>query len=327
MKNVKKPLIIMAMAAFALTGCTDSDEGIIPEEIPFVPPTAEAFAGLRAVAMENRLQTTSFNAEDGVVFTSEKGVLLTISGGCIMDTNGDPVTGEVQLDYMEIFEKGNMMVTNKPTMGVTPEGDKALLVSGGEFYVMVTQDGEELQSYCAIQMTVPPDLTGGIDEDMTFWTGAIDDDGNLAWNQKERNDDEGGVFIDHNQYFVISNQFGWTNVDRFFSDARPKTTLQVEVPEGFDAQNCAVYLSYDGEENALAQLDTYDENTGRFSEHYGQIPVGLEMHIIFVTEENDEWRYAIQGVTVAAGDIYSFDLEETATASEEEVIQIIAQLP
>ncbi len=48
-----------------------------------------------------------------------------------------------------------MMVTNKPTMGVTPEGDKALLVSGGEFYVMVTQDGEELQSYCAIQMTVP----------------------------------------------------------------------------------------------------------------------------------------------------------------------------
>ncbi len=81
----------MAMTAFALTGCTDSDEGIIPEEIPFVPPTAEAFAGLRAVAMENRLQTTSFNAEDGVFFTSEKGVLLTISGGCIMDANGDPV--------------------------------------------------------------------------------------------------------------------------------------------------------------------------------------------------------------------------------------------
>jgi hypothetical protein len=66
----------------------------------------------------------------------------------------------------------------------------------------------------------------------------------------------------------------------------------VGAPEGYDNTNSAIYLSYDGEgTNALAKLDTF--TAGLFSEHYGQ-PLGLACHIIFVTEENGQWKYAIR---------------------------------
>ena len=74
--------------------------------------------------------------------------------------------------------------------------------------------------------------------------------------------------------------------------------------------------------NALAKLDTYTA-TGLFSEHYGQIPVGLACHIIFATEENGQWRYAIKGVTIAANQTYTFTLAETTVGSEAQLVAAI----
>ena len=56
-------------------------------------------------------------------------------------------------------------------------------------------------------------------------------------------------------YGTFISNFGWTNIDRWYNDPRPKTTLFVDLPEGFDNTNCNVYVSYDGEPTALALLD------------------------------------------------------------------------
>lgn len=64
-----------------------------------------------------------------------------------------------------------------------------------------------------------------------------------------------------------------------------------------------------------------------FSEHYGQIPVGLNCHIIFATEDNGQWRYAIKAVTIAENAVYNFTLAETTLASEAQVIAAINALP
>lgn len=58
-----------------------------------------------------------------VTLTSAKGVKLNINGDCLTK-NGNPVTGEVNIEYIELFDKGNMLVTNKPTMGLTADGKK-----------------------------------------------------------------------------------------------------------------------------------------------------------------------------------------------------------
>ena len=83
-------------------------------------------------------------------------------------------------------------------------------------------------------------------------------------------------------------------------------------------------MSVDGEgQNQLAKFDTYNPTTQQFSEHYGQIPIGLVCHIIFATEESGNWRYAIKSVTTTANAVYSFSLAETTVGTEAQMIAAI----
>ncbi|HEY1192839.1 hypothetical protein [Flavobacterium sp.] len=310
-------LLIIAMTIFA--SCDNSDG----EDIKLSPPTAAAFKSISEKGLKRNTQNFTMTAGNGVVtLTSAKGVKLYINGDCLTK-NGNPVTGQVDIEFVELFDKGNMLVTNKPTMGITADGKKNLLISGGEFFIKATQGGVELQTSCYMNMIVPTALTNGFDNLMTLWTGVIDEDGELAWKDARGADGKGGVQGEGNNYYVTFGNFGWTNVDRFYSDPRPKTTILVDVPEGYDNTNSAVYLSYDGEgTNALAKLDTYTAE-GLFSEHYGQIPIGLACHIIFATEDNGNWRYAIKGVTTTANAVYTFNLAETTVGTEAQLVAAI----
>lgn len=319
MKTTFKTIGLSLLFLISFASCDNSDG----DDIKPIPPTAAAFKSISEKGVKRNTQNFTMTAGNGqVMLTSAKGVKLYINGDCLTK-NGNPVTGQVDIEYIELFDKGNMLVTNKPTMGITADGKKNLLISGGEFFIKATQGGVELQTSCSLSMIVPTALTDGYDNLMTLWTGVIDEDGELAWKDARGADGKGGVQGEGNNYYVTFGNFGWTNVDRFYNDPRPKTTILVDVPEGYDNTNSAVYLSYDGEgNNALAKLDTYTPQ-GLFSEHYGQIPVGLACHIIFATEDNGNWRYAIKGVTTTANAVYTFTLAETTVGTEAQLVAAI----
>lgn len=327
MKNFKNLFQLLLLASVLIVACNRTDDviDIDNEEETSPPPERVDFLLLREEALDAVRQEAHFDAEEGISFTSELGVTLNISAGCLM-LNGETVSGMVDLEFVEVFDRGRMLTTNTATMGTKPDGTKALLLSGGAFYINASQSGEPLDIGChSMQLVVPTDITGGPDQEMILWKGHVDEDGNMLWDEADQNGDR--LFVEGNQYYAFLESFGWTNVDRFHNDPRPKTTLQVKVPEGYTMENSGIYLSYDGEENALAQLDTYDSGTNTFSEHYGQVPIGLEMHIIFITEEDGLWRYAIKAATVAADDLYVIDLDDTTTATEQELLDAIEQLP
>lgn len=320
-----KTLAFLFLALTSFVSCDNSDGG---GDNVILPPTSGAFKGITEKGIKRNTQNFTVTAGNGMItITSAKGVKLNINGDCLTK-NGNPVIGAVDIEYIELFDKGNMLVTNKPTMGVTADGKKNLLISGGEFFIKATQGGVALQTSCTMNLIVPTALTDGLDNTMTLWNGAIDDKGELAWRENKPNADgtgggKGGVQGEGNNYYVTFGNFGWTNVDRFYSDPRPKTTLLVDAPEGYDNTNSAVYLSYDGEgTNALAKLDTYTAE-GLFSEHYGQIPVGLACHIIFATEDNGQWRYAIKAVTITANAVYTFTIAETTVGTEAQLVAAI----
>lgn len=326
MKTNLKNIALVVFASIALTSCSNDDSN--GNQVP----SAAEFGQIRQNALDNRTQNFTLIAESGTTtFTSEKGVQFSINGACLTK-NGNPVTGSVAVEYVELFDAGSMLTTDKTTMGRMPNGDLSLLVSGGEFYINATQGGVDLDITCPIQLLIPSTLTGGADPAMTLWDGTIDDDGNLAWDAQEQNPATGnGIFIEgtgaNAPYYAFFNSFGWTNVDRFYSDPRPRTLILAEAPTGFNYENSAIYLHYDGEPSTLAKLDTFNAGTNQFSEHYGQIPIGLECHVIFVTEENGQWRYAIKAVTVAANDVYSFTFSETIVGSEAQLVAAINALP
>ncbi|MEP6805634.1 MAG: hypothetical protein ABI892_13995 [Flavobacterium sp.] len=321
--NFKKiGLLFLLVISFVSCDNSDGDDNNL-----VLPPSATAFKGITEKGIKKNTQNFTITAGTGLVtITSAKGVKLNINGDCLTK-NGVAVTGAVDIEYIELFDKGNMLITNKPTMGVMPDGKKNLLISGGEFFIKATQGGVELKTSCFMNLIIPAALTDGVDNTMTLWNGVIDNKGELAWEQPKPNADgtggKGGVQGEGTNYYVTFGNFGWTNVDRFYSDPRPKTTLLADAPDGYDNNNSAVYLSYDGEgTNALAKLDTYTP-AGLFSEHYGQIPIGLKCHVIFVTEDNGQWRYAIKAVTVAANDVYTFTLAETIVGTEAQLVAAI----
>lgn len=254
--NFKKiGLLFLAIATFV--SCDDSDG-----ENTVTPPSATEFAAVRDEALAGKTQHFTATAGAGVItLTSAKGVKININGSCLTKA-GNAVTGAIDIEYVELFDKGDMLVTNKPTMGLMPDGNKNLLISGGEFFIKATQGGQALATTCGINLLVPTNLTGGLDNAMTLWFGNTEDADDLVWREAKDGADgtggKGGVQGEGNNYYVTFGNFGWTNVDKFYSDPRPKTTILVDAPEGYDNDNCAIYLSYDGEgQNALAKLDTY----------------------------------------------------------------------
>lgn len=323
-KKLSLAILVLLCLIVVATSCSIDDENPISDEL-FLPPTASQFNNLREIALAQHTETALFNAEDGFSFTSNDGAVINIPSNCLKQ-NDDLVTGEVELTFIDIYHRKDMLPTNKPVMGYKPNGDKAMLITGGEFFVEVRKEGILLDAGCMFQLRVPGDLTGGTDHDMILWNGIIDENGNLTWEELDPND-PGAIFVEMEEYFVFRDEFGWTNIDKFYSDTRPKTTMKVKIPQGFDNLNSAVYLSYDGEPNALAQLDTFDSQSRIFSEHYGQIPIGLKVHLIFATADGDKWRYAIKGVTISENETYVFSLEETQVNTFENMVSAINALP
>ncbi|MCM4173953.1 hypothetical protein DHD32_21005 [Arenibacter sp. TNZ] len=340
MKNIRKLFGMLAMSALTLASCSkeEKDQTFEPGLL-FQAATPQEFAGLKSDALEDLIQDFQFDASGMGVFTTENGTQISINGACLTK-NGNAVTGQVAVEIVELYDRGNMLLTNKTTMGRMDDGGKAIMISGGEFYINATQGGDQLVLGCNMQVIIPVDLTGGADNQMSLWKGTIGEDcdstiacDDIIWD--EIRDEEGNMpgieigkgITQGDAYYTFFQEFGWTNVDRFAGDPRPKTGLLVDVPEGFNDENSAVYISYDGEPNALAFLDKYDEDLELFTEHYGQIPIGLEAHVIFVSEDNGNWLYAIKAVTIVADGTISFDLTDTATASDTQLKTLINNLP
>lgn len=306
-------------ATILFSGCKSDDDSSSYIDIP-EPPTAQEFNALIQNTLESYIQNFQFEADGSTVeFNSEAGVQLQINTGCLT-LNGNAVTGTVDLEYIELFSKADMLVTNKPTMGILPDNSRDVMVSGGEFYINLTQNGTQLEAICEYRLRVPDELTGGEDQNMELWDGIIDQNGDLSWESNSSS-----VFYEGGSYYAFLDRFGWTNIDRFTADPRPKTTINVQVPDGYNLGNSKIYISYDGENHLLGTVHIF--NDGVFSEHYGKLPVGLACHIIFITERNGNFSYAIKPITIEENHTISFSIPETTTGTQDDILTAIEALP
>ncbi|MBT8318341.1 MAG: hypothetical protein HKP59_12030 [Lutibacter sp.] len=301
----KNVLGIMVLASLA--SCIDDNN-----EVAQTQPDGEALA---ARFLDNRvdaLQEFTLDAASGGVITGTQGTQVTFQPNSF-GINGSPVTGNVTVELIEIYDKASMLLKNKSTLGMRDNGDKEALKSAGEFFINAKQGSNELELLAMANVNSRPvdfaDLDGGmqifrggpdedcdgIDDDCD-WVEA-DEDGNGEQDDAQIRDAQGadGAFATYN-YDI--GDFGWTNLDRWYNYAGAKTEIFIDVPNEFNQDNCAVYLSYDGEPTALARMDVYNTELEMFTEHYGLIPVGLEVHIIMVAEIDGQLNYAIQGTTI-----------------------------
>lgn len=295
---------VLGLALIAMTtNCIPDSDGQVYEPQADGQALNERFEQNR----ENAIQEFTVDASAGGIIVGSQGSQVEFAPNSF-GIDGVPVTGNVTVQLIEIYDKASMLLQDKSTLGKRYNGDKEALKSAGEFFIDASQSGNELELLEMATVNSKPvdfaDLDGGMqifragndlnaDED---WI-QTDEDGNGEDDDAKIRDGQGAAGEFATYQFDIG-EFGWTNLDRWYNYAGAKTEIFIDVPEGLDADNCAVYLSYDGEPTTLARMDVWNTELEMFTEHYGLIPVGQEIHIIVVTEIDDQMHYAIQGATV-----------------------------
>jgi hypothetical protein len=188
-----KPILLFKAAIVALlfAACSSEENVANSPDSRKIPTKANSQLGeLQRKANLNLTQKFSFNAkEKAVKFETKKGVVISLNPQELR-LNGQPVTGTVNVEFIEIFSVGNMVTANKTTMAYAPGSSREpaerrlnALVSGGEFFInMTNEQGVKLDDGTSITLTVPVKLTENPDnprdpgsEGMLGWVSTGED--------------------------------------------------------------------------------------------------------------------------------------------------------
>ena len=309
-KNYVKVFLFTLVLATALQSCNKDEITTVGDDIP----TTQSLNNLYDSKLESITTIQTFDASTTLNYVSPKGVKLTLVGSNLRK-NGNPVTGQVKVKYIELFDRASMLTANKGTMA-TNGAEKNLLVSGGEFYIQAFQEEVLLTLSGTMSLEIPTALTGGPDTAMLPFKGTINGEGELIWEQSTTSD----LFIAPVQgtanfnYNVILDGFGWFNCDRFYDNIAPKTPITTFVPSGYGNGNSDIFLVVKSIPNSLGKT-------------FGQFPVGLDCYLVFVTAQGDKYRYAIKPQVLTANHQTTFSLSETTIGTKEELTAAINALP
>ncbi len=292
--SLNRFMILSVLGLVFLQGCSDEDK---------FDSTA-----LREQVLKEKIQTFQFQTQDErLTFETAAGCTLSIYGDGYSH-EGIPITGDIKIEYIEIFDKGTMLITGKHTMS-----DQGLLQSGGEFYTQASQNGKLLDLQFSYRIRIPASLTGGVEEEMKLFAGGTELESSQEWEVVAPVSDIIGLFAFEFGYNLFNTSFGWFNCDKFYDEPDPKTRIKVKIPKGFVSTN--VYVALVGEKNVLGLLGDY------------LIPVGKELHIILTSESEQNFLYAIKSVTVVDNMEVEFSEDEIISIEPDDLVDVINALP
>lgn len=291
--KLKNLTLLLLGGMLTLTACKKEEPTVEPEPDVTVEPQPDAaqlnnfFNG----NINDAKQSFTIDAASPASITGSQGTVIQFSPNSFEDASGNSVTGTVDIELIEIYGKKDMLFLNKQTLG-DDNGNLSPLISGGEFKVTASQGGNEvfLKPWYSYNATVQ--APGGVDPNMdVFYQNSVSDD-TLTWALA----DSSLIWGQGGAYDVYFDSLGWVNCDYFMGQSGPQTTVSVNVPNGFDNTNCAVFISFDGF-NSLTSL--YNFSGGNFNTgSYYTIPEGLQVHFIAMAFINNTPHAAIVPATI-----------------------------
>lgn len=294
-RSISFLLIVFSLLAGLFMACKNDDP---------VDPTGKS---LKQLFESNRKQNQQFQvtASSATTITGEQGTKVTIPGNAFTDKSGNPVTGTVIVEMQEIFSKGEMILSGKPTMakGGYP------LISGGEIFLNAMQNNDTLILNKLVQVQVP---TQTVDTEMSIFVGSTDADGNFVWDWSDT-----AFFQQGTVYFFSTDTLGWINIDKYYYSPNA-TTVTVNLPAGFSSATSDVNL-VDNDEATVLSLRTEDPSVYTID----RIPEGANMTLLVVSEKDGKLHLSRTNIIVSANMLVSPVMEEV---SEQEILNYLKTL-
>ena len=258
--------------------------------------------------LNNATQTFTINAGLAQTITGSKGTVIQFNANSFVTQSGVPVSGNIQIELVEIYDKKDMVLLNKQTMGSTWDG-LSPLISGGQFNIVAKQNGQKLKLADGVSYSINAPAPNGTSNEMGLFYGTITND-QLTWNQG----DSAFVDITQNGYSLFCDSLNWVNLDYFMQISGPQSQLNVQIPSGISGTDTRVFVSIDGS-NTLAGIYQFDAGVFTSGDYY-KLPVGMNVHFIVINLENNAIKAKIIPSTITNNHLEVVNSLNTYTFSE-----------
>ena len=260
-------------------------------------------------------QTQSFKinvSELPQTLSLKGGTKITFEAGSFTK-NGEPVTGEVTVEAMEMLKRSDVIFSGTNTNHVSG----APLQSDGFIFIDVKANGQSVDKNLAkpVNIKIPANRDGGTQ----LWEGVQNDQKQMVW-QAPRPANGGGqvdVKAENNQFAFNFGTLGWINCDVFWNYSNPKTTVRVEVLN--NPGTMATFRGYSGDtfvffcakgSNVAAQLYTPD-GVSKVKSYDDMMPVGVEGRLLSFSIKDGKYYIAKKDITITANLNETLSLVET----------------
>jgi hypothetical protein len=224
------------------------------------------------------LDSIEINANPASV-TSPSGLTCNFPAFCCTGAGGQTITGKVYVELLLIKKKGDMIRADKPTGSYN-----RLLVSGGEMFVKLTKNGQELKLAQGKTITLKyndaPILPG-----MRVFYGDESNPNQFNWNPSDTFN-LSQVISGNNFYELTSRQLRWINCDYFF-DTTGINRVQVgaNLAPQYTNANTSVYLVFSSMRSVLSMYG--NAATKKFIS--GKVPVGQQAKLIVLSKQGNDY--------------------------------------
>jgi hypothetical protein len=261
----------------------------------------------------NRAENTErfvVDANRRISIVTFDGAQIDIPANAFIYESREVVEGEVTIFFNLITDRGEMIVQDRATSALSRDGERIEAIeSGAEVFINVEKDGEVVFLQKPMDIKIPTDEpleemqvfveAEGTGDDLVW---VVDEERRVVVGEKEGEGGRGDYVYGYQILPDLGDQWAGCNIDRFVDWTCPdRTTVNVEIPTGYDPTNTEVYMIPVGGMNMVANFDLWDAATNSFSEHGGQICVGQDVHFVLVTNYGGGLQYEIHTTTISPG--------------------------
>lgn len=294
---LKGTQILMILGVLFTTSCKKDDDTAEPSNTDDTEETNSAKEFLNEL-LENETETFTYQGNQSKTINAQNGTVINIPANCFKDASGNVVTGDIDVDVVEVLDKATMILTNKTT---TSNGE--LLISGGEVYVkaMSGNDTLTLVDGQSVNVQLP---TNNTSSSMIIFEGSENNQGDVNWDTTDvtsaapvLTDSANTNYVFYN-FEIENDSLGWINCDYFYKSSEIKTTVSVSTPEGHDNENTAVFFFF---EDLYSVAPAYWSNDSEvFASYSNSLPIGQKIKVIAISEKDDTYYYGISSTTISA---------------------------
>jgi hypothetical protein len=310
-KNFMKPTSALLPLAAILSLCA-CQKNYDPGSADNSPAYSSLQSAMASVAVTSK--TVIFDASKGGTFTGNSGSRYIFQPNSFINSSGNTITGNVQVEVKEYVNKTDMLLS-----GVLPVTPTEPLLSGGEVSVNATQNGQALnmKAGATFQVNMPKN-TKNVPVGMKVFSGTQDpNSGGIIWT--ENADSTGGTincFGDTTS--IISPNIRFVNADAFMTSPNwQKFTVTITADGVNVTDSLGVYALYDTYNGVWPMLP--DAKHVCSENHVPDIPV----HFAAIGVINGKLYGGILGATPKTGNNYTVKMEKTTPAAFKAQLQAL----